>query len=244
MLADHAKLNAWLDPGVDRFKGLGEEGDDRTAKQEDFRGKLVAFRNLYSFLGQIVPFADPDLEKLYAYGRMLLRKLPRPEGGEHWDPGEDVVLGSLRLKKEAEGDLHLKPGPGGTLPGPVDTGTGGTNAPIEKLSTIIEALNTRFGLDLPDHIENVLDGVADDLAQSEKIQLAAKANDKGNFGHVFIPAFKDALVDHHAENGTFVDLVFKDDRLMHALNALMLDRVYERLRPSDDATAAREGAQQ
>ncbi len=90
----------------------------------------------------------------------------------------------------------------------------------------------------------MLDGVAEGMAQSEEIQFAAKANDKGNFGHVFIPAFKDALVDHHAENGQFVDLVFGDDQLMKALNALMLDRVYERLRPSDDATAARAGAQQ
>ena len=237
-VADDAKLNSWLDPGVDRFKALGEEGDDRTEKQDGFRGKLVAFRNLYSFLGQIVPFTDPELEKLYTYGRMLLRKLPRPEGDGPWDPGEDVVLASLRLKKEAEGDLDLQPGPGGTLIGPTDTGTAGSKPPKEKLSTIIQTLNDRFGLGLPDHIENVLDGVADTLAQSENIQLAAKANDKVNFGHVFVPAFKDALVDHHAENGEFVDLVFGDDQLMNALNTLMLDRVYERLSGTDDATGA------
>ncbi|MCD4748581.1 MAG: hypothetical protein K8R59_04330, partial [Thermoanaerobaculales bacterium] len=237
-LSDHARLNAWLDPAVDRFKAVGEEGDDRKEKQEDFRGKLVAFRNLYSFLGQIVPFADPDLEKLYTYGRMLLRKLPRPEGGEHWDPGEDVVLASLKLKKDAEGDLGLQNGEGGAIPGPTATGTGAAIAPKEKLSTIIETLNNRFGLDLPDHVEKVLDGVAEGLEQSEEIQLAAKANDKANFGHVFIPAFKDALVDHHAENGQFVDLVFKDDQLMKALNALMLDRVYGRLRLADDESQA------
>ena len=175
---------------MDRFNALGEEGDDRTERQEDFRGKLVAFRNLYSFLGQIVPFADPDLEKLYTYGRLLLRKLPRPEGGQRWDPGDDVVLASIKLKWEAEGDLELEPRGGRPLPGPTDTGTAGSKPPKEKLSTIIQTLNDRFGLGLPDHIENVLDGVADTLAQSETIQLAAKANDKGNFGHIFIPAFK------------------------------------------------------
>ena len=239
-LSDHAKLNAWLDPAVDRFKALGGEGagdDDRRERQEGFRGKLVAFRNLYSFLGQIVPFADPDLEKLYTYGRMLLRKLPRPEGGEHWDPGEDVVLASLKLKKDAEGRLGLEKGEDGELGGPMDTGSAAAKAPKEKLSTIIEILNNRFGLDLPDHVEKVLDGVADGLAASEEIQLAAKANDKANFGHVFIPAFKDALVDHHAENGQFVDLVFRDEELMNALNALMMDRVYGRLRVTDDDAA-------
>lgn len=53
----------------------------------------------------------------------------------------------------------------------------------------------------------------------------ARANDKGNFGHVFIPAFKNALADHYAENGEFANLVFGDDQLMKALNVLMLDRV-------------------
>ena len=104
---------------------------------------------------------------------------------------------------------------------------------------------------LPDGATMAFDQPASALDIAERISkklakqaLAAKANDKANFGHVFVPAFKDALVDHHAENGQFVDLVFGDDQLMKALNALMLDRVYERLRPSDDATAAREGAQQ
>ena len=240
-LTDHAKLNAWLDPAVDRFKALGEDGDARAEKQELFRGKLVAFRNLYGFIGQIVPFADPDLEKLYTYGRMLLRKLPRPEGGEHWEPGDDVVLASIKLKKKAEGDLGLKKGEDGELTGPTATGTGMTEAPKEKLSTIIEILNNRFGLGLPDHIEKVLDGVADSLAVSETIQLAAKANDKANFGHVFGPAFEDALVDHHAENGDFVNLVFQDTLLRSALNALMMDRVYGRLtapRESDEGEEA------
>ena len=52
-----------------------------------------------------MPFADPDIEKLYAYGRMLLRKLPRPEGGGPVDLGDDVALSSGvhvgRLRLEA-----------------------------------------------------------------------------------------------------------------------------------------------
>ena len=236
-LTDHAKLNAWLDPAVDRFKALGEEGDERTEKQELFRGKLAAFKNLYAFLGQIVPFADADLEKLYTYGRMLLRKLPRPEGGEHWEPGEDVVLASLKLKMEAEGDLGLQSGEDGELTGPSATGTATAKPPKEKLSTIIETLNNRFGLDLPDHVEKVLDGVVDSMAADEKMRQAAVANDKANFGHVFVPAFEDALVDHHAENGDFVNMVFQDKRLRDALGALMMDKVYGRL------TASSEGAE-
>ena len=77
------------------------------------------------------------------------------------------------------------------------------------------------------------------MVNNEQMQLAAKANDKANFGHVFIPALEDALVDHHAENGQFVDLVFRDDAFRHALNALMMDRVYGRLTPSRADAVAR-----
>jgi type I restriction enzyme, R subunit len=236
-VTDHAKLNAWLDPAVDRFKALTKDGEDQEAgeeRQKSFRDKLTSFKSLYAFLGQILPFHDPDLEKLYTYGRMLLRKLPRPEGGEHWEPGEDIVLASFRLRKAEEGNLRLQKGTAGELSGPSATGSGMSKPPKEKLSTIIEVLNDRFGLELPDHVEKVLDGVANDLSQSEGIKLAAKANDKANFGHVFSPAFKDALVDHHDENGQFVDLVFRDDQVMRALNTLMMDRIYGRLRVEAD----------
>ncbi len=235
-LWDHEKINAWLDPAKDRFEALGEEGDDRRDKQELFRGKLSAFTNLYGFLGQIVPFTDADLEKLYAFGRMLLRKLPRPEGEERWEPGEDVVLASLKLKREAEGDLALKKGEGGELAGPTAIGTAMSKPSKEKLSTIISILNSRFGLDLPDHAEKLLEGVEDSLARSERIQLAAKANDKANFSHILVPAFEDALVEHHAENGDLVNLFFQDPRVQALVNTLMTDRVYGRL------TASKEGA--
>lgn len=46
---DNARLNAALDPAVDRFAALEEE------PAETFRGKLQAFCNLYGFLAQIVP---------------------------------------------------------------------------------------------------------------------------------------------------------------------------------------------
>jgi hypothetical protein len=146
-LVDNAKLNAWLDPAVDRFKALKEHESDEAGaeRQEQFRGKLVAFQNLYGFLGQIVPFSDPDLEKRYTYARMLRRKLPRPDGGGPLDLGDDVVLQSYKLKLEDKGDLALRVGEGGPLPGPAETGSGQAKDDTERLSTIIEVINERFG---------------------------------------------------------------------------------------------------
>jgi type I restriction enzyme R subunit len=228
--SSHAKLNGWLDPAVDRFKALGQAGDERVELQEAFRGKLVAFGNLYAFLAQVVPFSDPGLEKLYAFGRMLLRKLPRPETGGPLDLDDDVILTSLRVKKDAEGDLDLKKGEGGELIGPGETGTGGKKPPKEKLSTIIEAINQRFGLNLPDHINDFLGGVSDALVGANAVRLGAEANDKANFAHIFNPALEGTMAEHLEDNTDFVTLFFQDGDLRNFLTKRMLNEVYERIR--------------
>ena len=228
--SSHAKLNGWLDPAVDRFKALGQAGDERVELQEAFRGKLVAFRNLYAFLAQVVPFSDPGLEKLYAFGRMLLRKLPRPETGGPLDLDDDVILTSLKVKKDAEGDLDLRKGEGGELTGPGETGTGGSKPPKEKLSTIIEAINQRFGLNLPDHINDFLGGVSDALVGANAVRLGAEANDKANFAHIFNPALEGTMAEHLEDNTDFVTLFFQDGDLRNFLTKRMLNEVYERIR--------------
>ena len=46
---DHAKLNAWLDKAVQRFKERSQS-EHGAEECEEFRGRLMAFRNLYAFL--------------------------------------------------------------------------------------------------------------------------------------------------------------------------------------------------
>ena len=224
---DHPQLNACLDPAVDRFKALEEEA------QTEFRDTLAAFKNLYSFLAQIVPFSDAELEKLYAYGRMLLRKLPRPEGAGPIDLGDDVALYSLVLRKEAEGDLGLRAGEASALYGPSATGTRKGDPATEKLSTIIELINERFGTDFD--AQDLVEGVAEQLADDEQIQQAADVNDKANFAYVFNPKLDDALVDRHGKHGDFIDKVFSDEAIGKLFRSLMLDRVYALLHPGEQS---------
>ena len=228
-VADSARLNAWLDPARDRFVALKATESDEAGqeRQEAFRGKLTAFKNLYGFLGQIVPFADPDLEKLYAFGRMLLRKLPRPDSDGPVDLGDDVALASFKLKLEAEGALALKSGEGGGIPGPEYTGTGKGKAPRERLSTLIEALNQRFGTDFD--AQDLVDGVTDQLMADAGLQQAARVNDKGNFSVPFQEALDDALVSRHERHGDFINKVFQDQAVGDFFRAWMLDQVYGRL---------------
>jgi type I restriction enzyme R subunit len=64
-------LQAHLQPALDRFDAL--EADD---ERKEFRAALRDFVCLYSLLSQIVLQGDRDLERLYRYGRALLRQLP------------------------------------------------------------------------------------------------------------------------------------------------------------------------
>jgi type I restriction enzyme, R subunit len=64
-------LHACLQPALDRFDAL--ETDD---ERKEFRAALRDFVRLYSLLAQIVLPGDCDLERLYRYGRALLRRLP------------------------------------------------------------------------------------------------------------------------------------------------------------------------
>ena len=64
------KLYAVLAPVVDRYEEASNE------EKADFKGHLTDYVRLYAFLSQIITFVDTDLEKLYVFGRLLLRKLP------------------------------------------------------------------------------------------------------------------------------------------------------------------------
>jgi type I restriction enzyme, R subunit len=220
-VTDHAKLNAWLDPAVDRFMALEEKG------QEEFRSALAAYKNLYSFLAQIVPFVDIMLEQLYAFGRMLLKKLPRDSSGAV-DLGDEVALKSFVLKKQNdEQDLGLEDGEGGTLKPPGDTGTGKGKGPEVKLSEIIKLINDRFGTEFD--AQDLVDGVTDQLVADNTIRQAADANDKENFGYVFTPKLDEALLDRHAKHGEFIDRVFADADMGRMFRSEMLRLVYGRL---------------
>src|SRR5664279_4275387 len=68
---DHAMMHKILNGPVERFEALEED------EQELYLKQLIAFRQLYSFMSQIIPFQDADLEKLYAFVRLLIPRLPK-----------------------------------------------------------------------------------------------------------------------------------------------------------------------
>ena len=119
-------MNAVLDAVVQRFREKEE------AEQDEFRGQLTAYRNLYAFLSQIIPYQDSELEKLYAFVRNLMAKLPPPGDGQAFALDDEVALRFFRLQQMTEGSIDLSEGEADPLKGPTDVGT--ARAPDEDVA--------------------------------------------------------------------------------------------------------------
>ncbi|MCC6906622.1 MAG: type I restriction endonuclease subunit R [Phycisphaerales bacterium] len=242
--SDHAQMNAILDPAVSRFKGLRDElrpalpeAEWKQAKeeaQETFRAKLYAFRSLYAFLSQVIPYQDSDLEKLYAYARFLIAKLPRRGTGPRYHFEDEVALKFYRLQKISEGAIPLQPGAGGEIKGPTALGTGLPRDEEIELSSLIELLNERFGTDFKPADQLFLDSVREDALADETLRQAARANTLDNFKYVFSKALEGLFIDRMEQNEEIFARFMGDKDFQRLVEEHLRRQVYERVRADDD----------
>ena len=101
------KLFAALVPVVDRYREATQED-----QRKEFRKALNNFVRLYAFLSQIITFTDADLEKLYVFGRLLLRRLPVKRDELPVEIQKNIDMDSYRVKPTASGKIALKRGVG------------------------------------------------------------------------------------------------------------------------------------
>lgn len=192
---EHAQLNALIDVAVERFKMIEDE-----EHREDFSNTLGVFVRLYAFLAQIMPFNDIGLEKFYAYGRFLLKKLPRPELGERYRLGDEVALEYYRLQKIAEGDIELQKDSGATVKPVTEAGTKKEKEEFARLSEIIKLLNDRFGTDFTEADKLFFDQIEEEMVLDDKLGVQAKSNTMDNFKYGFEDVFIAKLVERMDQN--------------------------------------------
>ena len=181
---DHRAMNAVLDVVVQRFK------DREAEEREEFRGQLTAYRNLYAFLSQIIPYQDTDLERLYAFVRNLLSKLPPPGDGQAFVLDDEVALRFFRLQQMSEGSIDLSEGEADPLKGPTDVGTARSKDEEVTLSSLIHRLNERFGTDFMEADQLFFEQIRASAENDESIAEAARANSFANFA-----AYLDRILD-------------------------------------------------
>ena len=223
--ADHAAMNALLDPAVGRFNTLSDDEE-----REAFRGLLTAFRNLYSFLSQVIPFSDSDLEKLFTFVRFLAAKLPARSTGPQYEFDDDVTLKFYRLQKISEGSISLSPGERSTVTGPTAVGTGKDEDPTVELSRLIDLINDRFGTEFKPADELFFDQVREEAADSEELKQAALANTPENFRFVFEKALEGFFIDRMEQNEELFARYMNDKDFRRVVEDSLTQDVYDRFR--------------
>ncbi len=225
--SDHRVMNAVLDAVVQRFQEREEE--DREA----FRGQLTAYRNLYAFLSQIIPYQDSDLERLYAFVRNLLTKLPPPGDGQGFVLDDEVALRFFRLQQMTEGSIDLSQGEAYPLKGPTDVGTSGVRDEPVALSSLIDRLNERFGTDFAEADQLFFDQIRASAEGNETIAEAARANNFTNFAAYLDRMLDELFIARMEGNEEIFSRVMTDNEFRLAAHEHLAREIFRRAREKD-----------
>lgn len=223
---DHKTMNAILDQAVARFAHLQSSEEEEA---ELWRSKLQAFRNLYSFLSQVIPYQDSDLEKLFTYLRHLALKLPKRKSGPGYQFDEEVELDYYRLQKISEGSISLNEGYAKPLDGPREVGSGMVREEHVSLSRLIDIINDRFGGELNDADQLFFDQIAEAASQNEALKKAAEVNSLDKFQLVFRQVLESLFIERMELNEElFTDYMGKPD-MQELVSKSLGSEVYQRL---------------
>ncbi len=187
--ATQDQLYAALAPVVDRYNEMSEP------EQHDFRGQLTDYARLYSFLAQVLTFADADLEKLYVFARHLRRLLPADRAELPREVQQNIDMESYRIQQTGSGRIALDRKPG--LLDPVTAKSTHPTAPeeIETLSRIIAELNARFGLNLGPEHRVTLGQMMEKLDADPGLDASARVNTRENVRLTFDQKVEDVIQD-------------------------------------------------
>lgn len=229
--SDQAKLYAILQPAIDRFNNLEEE------KQEEFRTTLTAFVRTYAFLAQIMPFSDVELEKLYAFCRLLRNALPKKQT-QKFELNDEVALQYYRLDKISTGSVLMDSGGEQYLPTAISEAglpRDKDDEDLVKLTEIIQAVNERFATDFADADQLFIDQVEEDILNNDQIMTQAKANSKDNFKYPFGEELLDMLIQRMERNEDFALKFIENTDLRKKLEEYFISKIYKKLEKESHA---------
>ena len=226
-VSDNRQMNAVLDGVVTRWGKCPEE------EREDVRGKLTAFRNLYAFLSQIIPYQDSELEKFYTFVRNFLLKLPPPNAGEAFALDDEVALKYYRIQQMTDGSIDLSDGDADPLKGPSDVGTGMVREDPVPLSTLVQKLNERFGTDFAEADQLFFDQIRATAEADETIVEAAKANNLNNFSAFLERMLDELFIERMEGNEEIFSRVMSDKSFRTAAHDHLAKEIFHRIRGKD-----------
>ena len=206
---DHEEMNFNLGGPTEKFRLFLETNEEDA---ELWRGKVRAFKNLYAFLSQIIPYQDSDLEKLFIFLRHLSSVLPKQASGPNYNFDDSVRLEYYRLQKISEGSISLETDKKYKLDGPTDVGTGMVREPEVPFSRIIDVVNTRFGTEFNQADQYFFDQILESAIADEDIIQAAQSNSQDKFTLIFKSILQQLFIERIDQNeGIFARFMEEKD---------------------------------
>jgi type I restriction enzyme R subunit len=222
--ATQEKLHPLLDPIVEKYLKLEKK------EKTNFRDQLKNYIRLYAFLSQIVSFKDVSLEKLYAFLRMLGRKLPADKERLPIEITDNVNMDTYRVQQISSGSIELEKATGELKPAE-GLGTG-KQAGDEKefLSLIIEEVNERFGTDFTEGDKVFFAELETRLSGNETLSESAKTNTKEALKLVFAHIFEDQLHTMVESNFDIYKKIVENAEFGQFIKEKMFEEVYSKLK--------------
>lgn len=217
------KLNPILNKIVEIFCKLPEED------QDEFKSLLKDYNRLYAFISQVITFSDLELEKLYAFGRMLARKLPADKKERlPLEVTEQIDLDALRIQKINEGSISLHQGD--EIHSPGYNGKSGIKV-VEKelLSKIVKALNDKYGTEFGEADKLILQRLEERVISNDALMKSIKVNPKDKVKMTFDHVFEDELQGMVDEDFDFYQKVNDNKEIRESLVERMFEFIYRKL---------------
>ena len=174
--AERDKLDPTLDICVNLYKCLELES------QIEFKSAAKGFVRTYGFLGAILPYGNPDWEKLSIFLNLLLPKLPSPVE-EDLSAGilEAIDLDSYRAEAQEQMSTVLEDSDAEVDPVPTGGVGGRGEAELDLLSSILNTFNDLWG-NIPwkdeDNVRQQIARIPSMVSKDETYQNAMKNADK------------------------------------------------------------------
>ena len=220
------QLHALLDESSNIFRNDLEE-----EQQADFRAKVKTYVRLYIFLSQIVEFENAYLERLYIFLNHLQNKL----GG---DTSVDLAQGildnidmdSYRLQLESTTNVVLEQGED-LKPIPTEM-RGGVNDPeVDRLSSILQTFNERYGTEFEDtdKVRKMAVDIAEGVMNNQEMKNSMEYSDEQNAKITNDKIVGDEMLKHINSNFNFYKHYSDNKEFKEDVNNMIFGLVKEML---------------
>ncbi len=224
--AQRDTLDPVLDSCAERYKELDEEDKVK------FKGTAKAFCRTYGFLGSILPYGNPDWERLSIFLNLLIPKLPSPKEDDMSEGITEVIdLDSYRLEARESLDIALQDQDGEIAP--VPTGQRGFKADpeLDHLSAIITSFNDLFGNTQwsdADSVQNSILELPMKVSKNQKYQNAMKNSDEQEARTECEHALQNVMLGLMRDNIELFKMYQDNDQFKQWLNEMVFTQTYSR----------------